>query len=121
VEELLTQFRTVWDIYIKFYTVFLSISVAAITFVAGTGYKGSRRIVAVAFIVQTLMTLGTTIGVGMFSRQTAKGLRSAIRELAGDDEADRCWIPKRLATYSALANSVGLAFFTILWIVIGWN
>jgi hypothetical protein len=121
IEELTSQFRTVWDIYIKFYTVFLTFSLAAIAFVAGTNNQGPKGFVALAFVVQSVMTLGTTIGVGIFSSNTAKELERSVREIAGRSEAEHPWLPHRLACYSAFANSVGLVLFIGIWLYIAFS
>ena len=81
VQDLGTTFRAVWDIYIKFYTVFLTFSLAALSWLIEHKITSSHshKVIAVVFIGQSLLTSITSGAIGFYSYKAGKQLSEELR------------------------------------------
>src|SRR5262245_55974878 len=71
--ELSQNLRAEWDIYIRFYTVFLTFNMAALAWAfASERHSQPVRMVAWAFVVQTILTAGASAFLALHSRDTWK-------------------------------------------------
>jgi hypothetical protein len=50
-DEVSLQFRTVWDLYIKFYTVFLTVQIAGLGAIVQYVAQSNRILIVLAFIL----------------------------------------------------------------------
>jgi hypothetical protein len=77
--ELSTQFRTVWDIYITFYTAFLVFNITGLAVVAEkVTHRGAKYIIVVAFVLQNIVS-GVTAGmIGNYSKHTSDRAQQII-------------------------------------------
>jgi len=68
IDEASLQYRTVWDLYIKFYTVYLTFNAAAFGLtVQYVTNPNARSIVCVLFILQNLISGTTAYKIAQFS------------------------------------------------------
>jgi hypothetical protein len=126
-DECSVQFRTVWDIYIKWYTVFLTFNILALG-VTTEHLKGrSVQVVAMVFVAENIISLFTGIQIARFSAATKKQASAIAKWIASsdapplsmppDDVLD-CPIPGALGRWSGLANSLSHLFLIACWIAI---
>lgn len=128
IEELGTTFRAVWDYYIKFYTVFLTFSLGAMSWLIAQkdspAIQRNHRMIAGVFIFQTLLVAGTSLGVAIYSRQTGDKLEMLQQTLlagallpAALKKANP--VPRSLATWSGLANALAMLGMVLEWWRVG--
>src|ERR1700678_4188575 len=76
------NFRTIWDLYLKFYTVFLTVNVGALAWVYNNStHITSRWPVSIAFIIQCLLAATTSGIMALQSKQTALRITSIVNGL----------------------------------------
>jgi hypothetical protein len=125
-DQISINFRTVWDMYIKWYTVFLTVNILAL---AATVEKidgvENWLIVAVAFSVQNALAMFTAIYIGYYSRHMEARIAKITLLLANarDPGADHFVarlggppIPGELGYWSGWANALGNASLIACWI-----
>jgi hypothetical protein len=123
-EEVNANFRTSWDIYIKFYTVFLTFNVGAMAVLfGGKPLDGKVRWpVIFAFMLQDVLCAATSALMARFSWDSGRRLREAIDALldarAGEpaekDLPDSS-LPVELGRWAGWANCWAMIAMTILW------
>src|SRR5437763_1601629 len=80
------QFRTVWDMYLKFYTVMLTINVAALALTVEKVQDRSHRIpIMLAFVSQHILSFITAVRVAAYSRDVAGKAREVAQFLLRDE------------------------------------
>ena len=130
-EDLSVTFRTVWDIYIKFYTVFLTFSIAAMGWLLARPKdqlampKHFIHVLGVVFIAQSLLTGATSAFVAFYSRRVARDHASVERELLPSMRQDSFLarsiaIPVGLALWSGLANAVAMLAMSYAWVYVAF-
>ncbi len=70
-DEVSLQFRTVWDLYIKFYTIFLTFNIAGIAATVQYISQDGRHVVVAAFVTQNLVALITALQIAYYSKSSA--------------------------------------------------
>jgi hypothetical protein len=68
-QELGMSLRSSWDIYIKFFTVFITFNVIAIGAVVERVDPINRPLMAAAFIAQNLLASGTALGLAWYTKK----------------------------------------------------
>lgn len=129
-EECSLQFRTVWDIYIKWYTIFLTFNIAGIG-VAAQHLKGlAVGVVALTFVAENLISLLTAIYIARFSISIERRALEAAAWLASEGESGQKLpekssspivqfpIPGSLGFWSGWANAASHLFLMICWVAI---
>jgi uncharacterized membrane protein len=80
-----TTFRSVWDLYIKSYTVFLTFSLGAMGWLIEhretQSMEHNHKVVAVVFIGQSILTCVTSVGVAIYSYETSKRMVETEKEI----------------------------------------
>ena len=125
-DELAVNFRTTWDLYIKFFTVFLTINIAAIAWLFGSVHTTATLwYVSLSFVTQALFCAVTSIGMVLFTRNcrlTQKDIEACLVEMAaaGNETVnpDKCFkssLPFGLARYAALANFSATITIALIW------
>ena len=128
VEEISQNFRTVWDLYLKFYTVFLTFNIVAMAWLFGDKNRIAEGkplyfIVAV-FAVQCVLT-GITSGlVAVYSKKTEamldkaqKKLLAYAKEEAADEPLDyNGGLPVALGQWGGWANCSSSFLLMIAWV-----
>ena len=71
-EDLGVTVRMCWDLYIKFYTVFLTFSVIGLGWILtrpgdAQMIPRARQLIAVVFLIQTILTAATSAGIGLYT------------------------------------------------------
>jgi len=111
--QLISVFSKSWELYIQFYTYFLGFNVAGLTLVAkylvGTRAKAP---VIIAFIVQNAITAFTSLGMALYSCETAK------KALLLGCRPDTTPIPSWLGQWGGFANVVASLSIGICWIML---
>jgi hypothetical protein len=123
--ELNTNFRSLWDIYIKFYTVFLTANVVGIGVVLDRVEPDNRPLIAAAFVAQNLLAAATAAGLATYGKRCARGLQDAANLLvpAGTDAAtasvlSRPPIPATLSGWSGAANTLSHVLLIAIWVIV---
>src|SRR5690348_3775886 len=81
--ETLKVYTKVWEIYIQFYTVFLTANVLGLGLAAEHIGLGKRGPVVAAFILQNVLTVATSLGVAAYGNVAHKNLSEVAVVLAG--------------------------------------
>jgi hypothetical protein len=123
--ETLKVYARVWDIYIKFYTVFMTANVLGLGLVAERIHEHKWPI-ALAFSIQNLITMGTSIGVARYSRDTDRRLTSIANHLmasgsaqgAADEVIKGSPVATKLSQWAGYANCVASTCMIGCWIAI---
>lgn len=128
IQDLGTTFRTVWDIYIKFYTVFLTFSLAAITLLIEHKFSNSHshKVIAVVFIGQSLLTSITSGAIGFYSYKVGSQLSGVeITLLTGvhlPPSLKRAQtIPSGLGLWCGFANAAAMVGMACVWFWVGFT
>jgi hypothetical protein len=126
-EDTSTMFRTSWDIYIKFYTVFLTFSMAAMGLVlTRTPPKNVAHILAEVFIGESLLCAISSAFMAVYTRWVARDLRRLEKALLGSAPApgviaETSAIPSGLASWAGWANAVGMVGLGCAWAYIAFR
>lgn len=126
-EEINTNFRTSWELYIKFYTVFLTFNVAALAALLGAKVAlgdRSKWLVIGAFVAQDLLCAATSGFMARFSVRSGKLLDEArMALLAGSggsfEGLHRRSLPVELGHWAGWANCGAMLTMAALWLGAG--
>ena len=128
VQDLGTTFRAVWDIYIKFYTVFLTFSLAALSWLIEHKITSSHshKVIAVVFIGQSLLTSITSGAIGFYSYKAGKQLSGVeITLLTGVPLPPALkrtqTVPSGLGLWSGFANAAAMIGMACVWYWVGFT
>jgi len=128
IQDLGTTFRTVWDIDIKLYTVFLTFSLAAITLLIEHKITSSQshKVIAAVFIGQSLLTSITSGATGFYSYKVGKQLSGVeLTLLAGIHLPPGLkrvqTIPSGLGLWSGFANAAAMIGMACVWYWLGFT
>ena len=121
-------FLASWDFYFKFYTVFLTFSVAGLGwFLSSDALELSsftRGCIAVVFIIQTALTAGTSVLMARRGSVLANQQTEVGKQLLGIPTnvkvEDMSAIPSDLATWAGGANCVAMSSMALLWLYLGF-
>ncbi|HEX6065874.1 MAG TPA: hypothetical protein VFZ04_16695, partial [Longimicrobiales bacterium] len=123
--ELATSFRNTWDVYVKFFTVFITFNVIAIGAVLERVDPANRPLMAAAFIAQNVLAAGTALGVASYSRVCKQQLERTADVLVRDanDPADRAVlrdapIPGTTGVWAGFANFIAHLTLIAVWILV---
>lgn len=128
-EERNQNYRTVWDLYLKFYTVFLTMNIVGLgVVVQHVKSIEPRWWIVAAFTVQNLLSAGTAFWISRFCTDASnevERLSSAI--LSGSDAVEdelrkllkSSPLPAWLGVYAAWANLISHFALISLWIGVG--
>lgn len=125
-EETCLQGRTVWDIYMKYFTVFLTINVTALGVVAQYLEPANRGAIVWAFIGHNLITMTSSLAVGIYSRSVTHNLRSLSHVLQKNHVPSSRFqrlmraspFPGNLGLLCGIANALGNLMLIICWICV---
>ena len=96
----------VWDIYIKFHTVWMSVNVVALGLqVQYVATVGGRIVLLIAFVLQNLLALWTSINIASYTKA-----------MTGDLKADSLKRFGKLGKNGAIANGAVYVILTALWL-----
>jgi len=96
-DECSVQFRAVWDLYLKFYVMFLTVNVTALGLVINVA--SSKGLISIAFIMQNLLAGSTAIQIARYSSEVATRAQKLAEFLAAGNA------PVTISSTSVLAAS----------------
>lgn len=127
-EETYTNLREVWKLYIQFYTAFLTLNVLGLGYAQGIT-SGKKWPIAMAFIMQNVVSAGTAISVALYSKRVIEEINELVLHANSvgeqEDEAlsllaraisNSTSLPK-VMKWAAYANFVTHPAFILCWIV----
>lgn len=129
-EEIGVFFRTLWDLYFKFYTVFLTFSVVGLGVLlkdlaeSGVTSQNARRLIALVFLVQTLLTAATSWMMAAHAKKAVtfqRKLEQHLLDLSPDPVVEvPTAIPIFLSQWAGKANCVAMIGMAVLWLYVGF-
>jgi len=127
-EDLGVTVRMCWDLYIKFYTVFLTFSVVGLGWVltrpADIMLPRAKQVIAVVFVIQTILTAITSGAMGLYTVHVAhdqehiEGLLTQLH--AGVRPSVRSAVPALLAQFAGWSNCAAMLATAALWLYVGF-
>jgi hypothetical protein len=121
-EELSVQFRTVWDLYIKFYTIFLTFTIASLgAVIKYIDSPGGKAAISLCFIAQNIVSGITAFKIAMYSQTTQKRAEKLVDVGAHasneilDLPAKGFPIPGELGYWAGMGNVIVHVLFVLLW------
>jgi hypothetical protein len=128
-DECSLQFRTVWDLYLKFYIMFLTVNGAALGLTVQYVYSPkAKAVIALAFVLQNVFAAGTAAMISEYSFRMAKRVQGlaefAVTNASAPDALPlpsvlgESPLPGQLGRWGGIANLGGHVVFVVLWFVV---
>ncbi len=110
--------EVVWEMYLKFYTVFLALNITGIGLAVQHLETSSRWPIAAAFLMQNALSFGTAVSIGRFTKTSSDSLKKSGDEMAPTASASLTDspIPGALGLYCGWANAVSHVALSAVWI-----
>jgi len=126
-EDLSEMFRTCWELYIKFYTVFLTFTMAAMGLLLARDEKMLKlsdevvHVLVFVFVGQSLLTATTSAFLALYSRKVAKDHASLERAMLRSLPTPPALlqtktIPLGIATWAGWANAIAMVGMAYAWV-----
>lgn len=105
------QFSKIWEIYIKFYTVFYTANLAILGYVVTNQREVDdyRWLLAAAFGIGNVMSSVTATLIAVYSYKICKGFKDLDAPVLGSIMPAGVW--------GGLANAIGGIILGVLWVV----
>lgn len=124
--ETLKVYSKVWDLYIKFYTVFLTSNVVGIGIALKYLPQCERLFIAIPFCLQNVITAFTSWSVARYSLETDDRLKDVARSLADaetgvvfpDVAIKESPVARRLSARAGYANCFACALHIGVWVAV---
>jgi hypothetical protein len=128
-DECSLQYRAVWDLYLKFYVMFMTVNGAALGLtVQYVSERDAKAVISLAFLLQNALAGSTALVIAKFTSNTAKKAQelaafvlldavSTTREPLPSALAESM-IPGQLGWWAAIANGIAHLIFGVLWFVV---
>lgn len=129
-EETCHQYRTIWELYIRFYTVFLTVNFTAVAItIQYFSNPSARAVMCISFILQNCLAAGTAINISLLSpalQVQCEEYATVGAALSGESLPARLRIPPiagKLGQWGGIANFVGHFVFICVWsaLLILWD
>ena len=128
-EDLGLTVRMCWDLYIKFYTVFLTFSVVGLGCVLTRPgdipmLPRAKEVIAIVFVIQTVLTGVTSAAMALYTVHVAhdqehiEGL--LIQSHPGGRPSIKPAVPTFLAQLGGWSNCAAMFAMAVLWIYVGF-
>lgn len=123
-EQQFQHYRAAWELYIKFYTVFLGANVAALALVSEHLTGNRRWPVVVAFVAGDVVAGVTSVLMRRFSRSVHADIQQLSRAVMNStDEAPaivdvviRPQLHSELTDFACISNALGSAALVACWL-----
>ena len=123
-EQVGTNLRTIWDIYIKFYTVFITVNFTALGLVIQYVDTDQRIVLVSSFVIQNLFSAATAVGMSAYSRFASDQQQAIINAHSIVDGTDTkshplaylAPIPTKLTYWGGIANGLSHLLFIACWV-----
>lgn len=120
--------RMCWDLYIKFYTVFLTFSVVGLGWILTRAgdiqmVPRAKQVVATVFLIQTILTAVTSAGIALYTvhvhdQDHVEGLLTQSHP--GGWPSVRPAVPALLAQWAGWSNCAATPAMAALWFYVGF-
>lgn len=122
-DEYSLQLRTSWDLYIKFYTAFLTMNIAALGLTVQYIETDRRWPLVLLFVLQNFTSLLTAINMSYFTRRTEENIKALTLEIARKpihkfSILSRSPVPGDLGFWAGWGNAFGLVMFIFCWLAV---
>ena len=119
-DEINQYCRSCWELYLKFYTVFLTMNVAGLGLVVQYIDMDRRWPIVAAFAIQNTLSAITAVSMGLYSRSAASQLIALCRKITGVTEfvAPASPVPAQLMWWAGLANAISSITLVLCWVVV---
>ena len=128
-EELNTNFRTIWDLYIKFYTVCLTFNVAGLGLTTQWIEQKNRWPVVIVFTLLNIITSITSAMMAKHSEKISLDIESTAKFIClqeegaplsfdKEDKVLKSPVPHSLAKYAGYANFFACLLLASCWIAL---
>jgi hypothetical protein len=128
-EDLGVTVRMCWDLYIKFYTVFLTFSVVGLGWMLTRPgdvqiVPRAKQVVAIVFLIQTVLTAVTSAGIALYTVHVAhdqdhiEGLLTQSHP--GGRPPIRPAVSALLAQWGGWSNCAAMLAMAVLWLYVGF-
>jgi hypothetical protein len=128
-DEVNQNFRTVWQLYLTFYTANLTINVAALAFVHGAAVLPHPiGWVTFAFVSINLLVGGSSVFVLHYTRGAVNHARTVAGDIGdfaraqGESiDSSKCFrptLPGLLCKWAGIANIVGMILVSAVWLAV---
>jgi hypothetical protein len=128
-EDLGVTVRMCWDLYIKFYTVFLTFSVIGLGWMLTRPgdiamVPRAKQVIAIVFLIQTILTAMTSGGIALYTVHVAQD-QEQIEQLLIQSHPSarpsiRPAIPALLAQWGGWSNCAAMLAMAALWLYVGF-
>ncbi len=128
-EDLGVTVRMCWDLYIKFYTVFLTFSVIRLGWVLTRPgdiqmLPRAKQVIAIVFVIQTLLTAITSAAIALYTVHVAQD-QGHIEDLLtqshpGTRPSIKPAVPAFLAQLGGWSNRAAMLAMAALWLYVGF-
>jgi len=122
-EERNQNYRTVWDLYLKFYTVFLTVNIVGIGVVVQHVPQQQRIPIIAAFVIQNLLSAGTAYFIARFSKEASAEVEELCKRLMPEDSPEllaKSPLPALLGFRAGWANVWSHMALIICWVGLWW-
>jgi len=128
-EDLGVTVRMCWDLYIKFYTVFLTFSVIGLGWMLTRPgdiamVPRAKQVIAIVFLIQTILTAMTSGGIALYTVHVAQDQEQIEQLLAQSHPSARPpirpAIPALLAQWGGWSNCAAMLAMAALWLYVGF-
>jgi hypothetical protein len=128
-EDLGVTVRMCWDLYIKFYTVFLTFSVIGLGWILTHPsdipmVPRAKQVIAIVFLIQTILTASTSAAIAVYTVHVAHDQEHIEDLLTQSHGATRPSIkpavPKLLAQWGGWSNCAAMLAMAALWLYVGF-
>ena len=124
-DETSLSYRTVWSLYLQFYTVFLTFSIVALGLTLEHVSRNNRWPIAFALIIQNLLSAATAGCIARFSGISARRYEELCKiYIEADPEHKKLAgvglspLPGWLGTFGGYANLVSHVLLIACWVAI---
>ena len=128
-EDLGVTVRMCWDLYIKFYTVFLTFSVIGLGWMLTRPgdiavVPRAKQVIAIVFLIQTILTAMTSGGIALYTVHVAHD-QEQIEQLLTQSHPSarppiRPAVPALLAQWGGWSNCAAMLAMAALWLYVGF-
>jgi len=130
-DEVAVTFRSTWDLFLKFYTVFLTFNVISMAFIFDKDQHYTRAslwLITTAFVVICGFAVVTcykmiefSSGIAVAEKEAAKAVRDLALANGQTLNLQQCFkhsLPISLAVYSAKACVAGTSTLLVIWLLL---
>jgi hypothetical protein len=129
-EDLSLTVRMCWDLYLRFYTVFLTFSVIGLGWVVMRPadiqmVPRAKQVIAIVFVIQTVLTAITSGAIAVYTVHVAHD-QEQIEGLLTQSQVSarptvRSAVPAWLAQWGGWSNCAAMLAMAALWLYVGFH